>query len=698
MRVFVPAVVVLAISAMTPLSGANGNFIPDWTFKGSALTEWQPLGTADWRAENGEIVGTARTPDGGWLVLNQSFQDVQIAASVRCAAACKPGILIRAEKLADGTIKGILVSYAPDETGAFAVEINAQGAITSRERLRTGGGQARFVANADGSQPYVNAPRGTGAAPAAGGGAAAGANTAPGAGRANAGAANPAGRGGQAGAAPAPGAGARAGGGGRGRAGMPDGIPTPYPPPVFEFKAADWNDLEVQVDANILRGWLNNGPEAGVANGAADEDKGSYGPVALYVGGTGEVRFKDIGVKDLGRHVWPTETVGSRFKMLRLSNFSYGWSTAVADINRDGNLDVVAGAWYFLGPDFTVSREIALSRTWNPSNEYPNGLQLQFASDFTGDGWPDVLMATNLYVNPGKDLRRWDRIATGMMGGGEVTAYRDVDGDGKPDVVNSNGAGVSFSHPDPANPRGQWISVNVSGPGPWPAHGVGAGDISGDGKVDIINPYGWWEQPAGGASQTPWKYHPMRVAGWGRAGGGPGGAEICVYDVNGDGKNDIVTSLQAHAWGLGWLEQKRDASGEISFVPHQIMGDFSAKNPGNVTFSELHGMTIGDMDGDRIPDIVVGKRWGAHQESYVDPDPAGAPVLYIFRTVRNPKAPGGAEFVPEMVHNRSGVGSSVLAADVNKDGALDILTATKLGIFAFLNTPRQNAVGRGRGQ
>ena len=70
-------------------------------------------------------------------------------------------------------------------------------------------------------------------------------------------------------------------------------------------------------------------------------------------------------------------------------------------------------------------------------------------------------------------------------------------------------------------------------------------------------------------------------------------------------------------------------------------------------------------------------------------DPAGAPVLYIFRTVRNPKAPGGAEFVPEMVHNRSGVGSSVLAADVNKDGALDILTATKLGIFAFLNTPRR---------
>jgi hypothetical protein len=476
---------------------------------------------------------------------------------------------------------------------------------------------------------------------------------------------------------------------------MPEGIPNPFPPPVFEFKTADWNDLEVQVDTNVLRGWLNNGPEPGVANGAADDDKGRYGPVALYVGGTGEVRFKEIQVKDIGRHVLPAEVVSPRFKMLRLSNFSYTWSTAVADINRDGQLDIVAGQWYFLGPDFTVSREILVSQASNPSNTYPNNLLVQYAFDWTGDGWPDVLMGSTLYINPGKEVRRWDRMPTGMMGGGEITAFRDIDGDGKIDVVNSSGGGVSFSHPDPANPLGPWISVNVSGPGPWPAHGVGAGDVNGDGKADIINPYGWWEQPAGGASQTPWKFHVAKLAGWGRAGGGPGGAEMVVYDVNGDGKNDIVTSLQGHGWGLGWFEQKRDAAGEISFEPHMIMGDFSAKNPGGVTFSELHGLTSADMDGDGIPDIVVGKRYWAHEEGYVDPDPMGAPVLYIFKTVRNKQAPGGAEFVPELVHNRSGVGSTVLTADVNKDGAMDIITGTKLGIFAFLGTPRRAAPARG---
>jgi hypothetical protein len=144
--------------------------------------------------------------------------------------------------------------------------------------------------------------------------------------------------------------------------------------------------------------------------------------------------------------------------MLRLSNFSYAWSASAADINRDGILDVVSGPLYFLGPDFTVSREIALSQTGSPSNVYAN-MMVHYANDWTGDGWPDVLVATNLYVNPGRELRRWDRLATGMLGGGEVSAYKDVDGDGKIDVINSSAAGVSFSHPDPANPLGTWISV-----------------------------------------------------------------------------------------------------------------------------------------------------------------------------------------------------------------------------------------------
>jgi hypothetical protein len=60
------------------------------------------------------------------------------------------------------------------------------------------------------------------------------------------------------------------------------------------------------------------------------------------------------------------------------------------------------------------------------------------------------------------------------------------------------------------------------------------------------------------------------------------------------------------------------------------------------------------VDGDGIPDFIVGKRYWSHEESYTDPDPYGPPILYWYPTVRNKNAPGGAEFVPELIHNRSG--------------------------------------------
>jgi len=204
--------------------------------------------------------------------------------------------------------------------------------------------------------------------------------------------------------------------------------------------------------------------------------------------------------------------------------------------------------------------------------------------------------------------------------------------------------------------------------------------------MDIVNAYGWWEQPPAGSNQEPWIYHSQAFSRYGRT--APGGSVMAIYDVNGDGLNDVVTVLNAHGYGLAWYEQKRDTAGKISFVEHMIADDSSTKNAGGATFSEPHGSTFADVDGDGIPDFIVGKRFWAHKDSYLDPDPYGAPVLYVYRTVRNPKAPGGAEFVPELIHNQSGAGSDVLAVDLNKDGAMDIVTSTKLGTFIFWGKPR----------
>jgi hypothetical protein len=220
------------------------------------------------------------------------------------------------------------------------------------------------------------------------------------------------------------------------------------------------------------------------------------------------------------------------------------------------------------------------------------------------------------------------------------------------------------------------------------AHGVGAGDVNGDGRVDILNAYGWWEQPApGGPANALWKYHPVAFSRSVGTRASNGGALMAVYDVNGDGRNDVVTSLSAHGYGLAWYEQKRSSTGEISFVQHMIMDNFTTKNAGDVTFTEPHGSAVADVDGDGIPDFIVGKKFWAHLDTWADPDAYGPPVLYAYRTVRNPKAPGGAEFVPELIHNRSGVGTQVYAVDLNKDGRMDVLTATKFGSYIFWGQP-----------
>jgi FG-GAP-like repeat len=113
------------------------------------------------------------------------------------------------------------------------------------------------------------------------------------------------------------------------------------------------------------------------------------------------------------------------------------------------------------------------------------------------------------------------------------------------------------------------------------------------------------------------------------------------------------------------------------------MDDFGTANAGGVTFSQPHGSTFADVDGDGIPDFVAGKRYWAHRDDYLDPDPYGPAVLYWYRTIHTPKAPGGAAFVPELIHNRSGAGSDVLAVDLNEDGRVDIVTATRFGTFIF---------------
>ncbi len=134
------------------------NFKPDGAFTGSALTGWHVVGDADWSAQNGEIIGKAKPgTNGGWLVLDKSFQDVQLYLNYKCTGECKSGVLLRAKKAADGSMTGVFVSLADGDTGYYSVALDASGKETSRDRLSAPG--------RGGGAPAANAARGGAPAP-----------------------------------------------------------------------------------------------------------------------------------------------------------------------------------------------------------------------------------------------------------------------------------------------------------------------------------------------------------------------------------------------------------------------------------------------------------------------------------------------------------------------------------------------------
>jgi hypothetical protein len=204
-------------------------------------------------------------------------------------------------------------------------------------------------------------------------------------------------------------------------------------------------------------------------------------------------------------------------------------------------------------------------------------------------------------------------------------------------------------------------------------HGLGCGDVNGDGRKDILEKDGWWEQPKSLERNPVWTKHDFKF--------GQGGAQMYTLDVNGDGLNDVITSLVAHEYGLAWYEQVR-TNGAISFKEHLILGKTPADRIAGVQFSQVHAIDLADVDGDGLTDIVTGKRFWAHGPDK-DPEPNSPAVVYWFRLTR-PQA-GQATFVPNLVDDNSGVGTQVTAGRVMGGALPDIVVGNKKGVFLLRN-------------
>ena len=157
-----------------------------------------------------------------------------------------------------------------------------------------------------------------------------------------------------------------------------------------------------------------------------------------------------------------------------------------------------------------------------------------------------------------------------------------------------------------------------------------------------------------------------------------------AYDVDGDGLNDVVTSLQAHGYGLAWYQQKRDGEGKISFTRNEILPEKPSMQDGELRFSQLHAVELIDMNGDGLKDIVTGKRFMAHG-SKGDAEPLAPAVLYWFELQRNDDK--SVKWVPHLIHDNSGIGTQVTVKDINGDKVPDVVVGNKKGTFVTLSQP-----------
>ena len=376
------------------------------------------------------------------------------------------------------------------------------------------------------------------------------------------------------------------------------------------------------------------------------------------------------------------------FRRMVLETRFYCEGIAYGDINRDGRTDIIAGPFWWEGPEFdrrhTIYEPVVADLKRHSKNFFA------FTYDFNRDGWTDVMVFgfpgqdASWFENPQGAAVPWTRHLAFPTVGNESPDFVDIDRDGRPEIVCVSDGRYGYAAANWRQPDAPWTFHPITPPGTLAkfTHGLGVGDVNNDGRVDLLEKYGWWEQPSSLVGDPVWKHHAASFAE------GRGGAQMFAVDLSGDGQPDIISGHHGHRYGLSWFEAKHSSGGGKSWVQHPILSIDPAEKLNGVQFSQVHAIALADMDGDGLKDIVTGKRWWAHGPTNKDPDTNGPAVVYIFMQRRD--AQGKVTFEPVLVDDDSGVGTQVAVGDVNDDGCPDILCANKKGVTIFLSIERSS--------
>ncbi|MBT5017751.1 MAG: VCBS repeat-containing protein [Planctomicrobium sp.] len=372
------------------------------------------------------------------------------------------------------------------------------------------------------------------------------------------------------------------------------------------------------------------------------------------------------------------------FERQQLTDVYFSEGASAADVNGDGVADVVYGPYWFAGPSYSEKHEIYEPIPQN-RDQYANNF-FSWLYDFNDDGLKDVLVVgfpgtpAYVYENPGKEgfNEHWPKHQVFDWVSNESPQLLDIVGDERPELICTRDGFFGLVTIDWKKPFEAWkfhpVSEQITAKRF--GHGLGIGDVNGDGRQDIIHTQGWFEQPSEQALTSRWISHQARLCE------GYGGAEMYAYDIDGDGDNDIITSHNAHEFGLGWYEQVKgeDENSEPTFKHHLIMGEHPSQNKYGVVFSELHSIALVDIDGDGLKDIVTGKTYWSHHRQSPQWD-AGA-VVYWFKLVRNEE---GVDWIPHQADGEAGIGRQVSIFDVNNDNQPDIVVGGMQGAHILIH-------------
>jgi hypothetical protein len=364
-------------------------------------------------------------------------------------------------------------------------------------------------------------------------------------------------------------------------------------------------------------------------------------------------------------------------------------TAAVADINGNGRLDIVSGDSWYENPTWRkhTFRELGFS------NNYIDAMS-DLVVDVDDDSYPDIVTVTwfarkiSWYRNPGTSGGPWVEapIHSGFNVEFAILADMNNDGHAREIVAQENGTGQAWYEIK----DGAWVRHVVSDR--TYGHGIGAGDVNGDGRTDILTPRGWLEAPPDPRSGN-WTWHPA----WesvnvpitppakplpDKPGAPPPVAQLGfmhVLDVNGDGLNDVITAA-GHDFGVFWFEQGPGGTWTKRMIDN--------------AWSQGHASTLIDLNGDGRLDFVTGKRFMAHNGS----DPGEREPLGVYWYQYRP-AKTGVEWIRHVIEygGRVGCGLQIPVADLDGDGDLDIVCPGKSGLFLLENvsaSPPRATAGR----